>query len=214
MRTVSLIRSLMLSVLLLGFSGATLAQIGIAVSFGPPAIPVYEQPICPGEGYMWTPGYWGWSGERHVWVRGRPIAQRDGYRFFSSDARQFWTMLIAPIPVRSSCRTMRLPRLNEGRQLKQRLGWCEPGVVSGQPCQGRSARCGQLGHSLEPRSGKPDTARGVRASMDCPTTTEPGVGCPAPSLLKTDTRGTRSSGRNGACASGWPAQLFMCMPPA
>src|ERR1017187_5997813 len=24
---------------------------------GPPALPVYEQPLCPGDGYLWTPGY-------------------------------------------------------------------------------------------------------------------------------------------------------------
>jgi len=30
-------------------------------------------------GYVWAPGYWGWAGDRHVWVRGRPIYQRTGY---------------------------------------------------------------------------------------------------------------------------------------
>ena len=70
MRTLVLIRSLLFSLLLMGLSAASFGQIGISVSFGPPAIPVYEQPICPGEGYIWTPGYWAWDGEDYYWVPG------------------------------------------------------------------------------------------------------------------------------------------------
>ena len=49
-----------------------LAQMRISVSFGPPAIPVYEQPLCPGEGYIWTPGYWAWDDVEsdYYWVPG------------------------------------------------------------------------------------------------------------------------------------------------
>lgn len=59
--------------LLLAFSAASFAQIavGISVRIGPPALPVYAQPICPGPGYMWTPGYWGWSDDDgYYWVPG------------------------------------------------------------------------------------------------------------------------------------------------
>ena len=70
MRTLALIRSLLFSLPLMGLSAASFGQIGISVSFGPPAIPVYEQPICPGEGYIWTPGYWAWDGEDYYWVPG------------------------------------------------------------------------------------------------------------------------------------------------
>ena len=58
------IRSLFFALLLLGVSGAALAQIsvGISVNFAPPPLPVYEQPICPGDGYIWTPGYRAWDG--------------------------------------------------------------------------------------------------------------------------------------------------------
>jgi hypothetical protein len=42
---------------LLLMSAASFAQIGVTISFGPPALPVYEQPLCPEEGYIWTPGY-------------------------------------------------------------------------------------------------------------------------------------------------------------
>jgi hypothetical protein len=45
--------------------------IGISVHVGPPALPVYEQPICPGAGYLWTPGYWAWSDDDgYYWVPG------------------------------------------------------------------------------------------------------------------------------------------------
>jgi len=39
------------------------SKCGVIVSVGiaPPAIPVYAQPICPGDGYIWTPGYWRWK---------------------------------------------------------------------------------------------------------------------------------------------------------
>ncbi|MBI1920296.1 MAG: YXWGXW repeat-containing protein [Geobacter sp.] len=36
-------------------------SVGISVSIVPPALPIYVQPICPGPGYIWTPGYWAWD---------------------------------------------------------------------------------------------------------------------------------------------------------
>ncbi|MEJ2009658.1 MAG: hypothetical protein P8Z30_16150, partial [Acidobacteriota bacterium] len=45
--------------------------IGISVSFGPPALPVYAQPPCPAPGYIWTPGYWAWApAYGYYWVPG------------------------------------------------------------------------------------------------------------------------------------------------
>lgn len=44
--------------------------IGISVNTPPPALPVYTQPICPGPGYIWTPGYWAWGPEGYYWVPG------------------------------------------------------------------------------------------------------------------------------------------------
>jgi len=46
--------------------------IGVSVNFAPPELPVYEQPICSGEGYIWTPGYWAWDDEDgdYYWVPG------------------------------------------------------------------------------------------------------------------------------------------------
>jgi hypothetical protein len=45
-------------------------SVGVAVHIGPPALPVYEQPICPGAGYLWTPGYWGYGPDGYFWVPG------------------------------------------------------------------------------------------------------------------------------------------------
>ncbi len=73
MRTATAIRLLLLSFIVLIFSHGAFAQIGvgISVSFGPPALPVYEQPICPGDGYLWTPGYWAYDDDDgYYWVPG------------------------------------------------------------------------------------------------------------------------------------------------
>ncbi len=60
------------------------AQIGfgISVGFAPPPLPVYEQPICPRDGYIWTPGYWAYDydDEDYYWVPGTwVIAPQIGY---------------------------------------------------------------------------------------------------------------------------------------
>jgi WXXGXW repeat (2 copies) len=70
MRTLVLFRSLVFSLLLLALSSAALAQIGVSVAFGPPALPVYEQPACPQDGYLWTPGYWAYGDAGYYWVPG------------------------------------------------------------------------------------------------------------------------------------------------
>lgn len=66
-------RWLSLAIIVLSFSAASFSQIavGISVRIGPPALPVYAQPICPGPGYLWTPGYWAWSDDDgYYWVPG------------------------------------------------------------------------------------------------------------------------------------------------
>ena len=49
------------------------AQIGVSITVAPPPIPVYEQPACPVEGYLWTPGYWAYDAD-YYWVPGVWIA--------------------------------------------------------------------------------------------------------------------------------------------
>ena len=72
MRIISQIRSFLFALLLLSMSAAAFAQIGISISFAPPELPVYEQPICPGDGYLWTPGYWAYANDYddYYWVPG------------------------------------------------------------------------------------------------------------------------------------------------
>jgi len=63
-------RSLLLAAVLVAMSSAASAGVFISVNFGPPALPVYEQPPCPAEGYIWTPGYWAWGPFGYYWVPG------------------------------------------------------------------------------------------------------------------------------------------------
>ncbi len=36
----------------------------------PPELPEYSQPPCPGDGYIWTPGYWNYEATGYFWVPG------------------------------------------------------------------------------------------------------------------------------------------------
>jgi len=73
------IRSLLVAGGLLLASTASFAQVGVAVAIAPPELPVYEQPVCPGDGYIWTPGYWAWDGD-YYWVPGTWVmAPEPGY---------------------------------------------------------------------------------------------------------------------------------------
>src|SRR5580658_3869517 len=47
------------------------AQVVLSVTVAPPVLPVYTQPVCPGDGYIWTPGYWSYSDDGgYFWVPG------------------------------------------------------------------------------------------------------------------------------------------------
>jgi hypothetical protein len=60
------------SVLLALFLGAIPAtSFGfVEITIAPPVLPVYEQPPCPGDGYIWTPGYWAYGDDGYYWVPG------------------------------------------------------------------------------------------------------------------------------------------------
>jgi hypothetical protein len=70
MRIISLIRSTLLVFVVLAMSMSAFGQIGISISIAPPELPVYEQPLCPGDGYLWTPGYWAYSDDDYYFVPG------------------------------------------------------------------------------------------------------------------------------------------------
>jgi hypothetical protein len=85
MRSVPAVRSLLFVLVMLAISAASFAQIGISIRIGPPALPVYEQPPCPAEGYIWTPGYWAYDYDYgdYYWVPGTwVLAPEPGF---------FWT---------------------------------------------------------------------------------------------------------------------------
>ncbi len=72
MRKYRFLHLFLLAFVLLAIPAASHAQvrIGVSVRIGPPALPVYEQPLCPGPGYIWTPGYWAYGDDGYYWVPG------------------------------------------------------------------------------------------------------------------------------------------------
>jgi hypothetical protein len=72
MRMLRALGLLLFAAAMLATPKASNAQIavGISVHIGPPALPVYVQPVCPAPGYIWTPGYWAYGEEGYYWVPG------------------------------------------------------------------------------------------------------------------------------------------------
>lgn len=88
MRTLKSIRWFFVA-LLLGTAALAAAPsfgqiaVGVAVNIAPPELPVYDQPVCPGDGYIWTPGFWAWGPDGYYWVPGTwVLAPEPGF---------FWT---------------------------------------------------------------------------------------------------------------------------
>lgn len=70
MQTKSLVRYGFLAILLLALSASAFAGVFVQVTIAPPVLPVYVQPPCPGDGYIWTPGYWAYGPDGYYWVPG------------------------------------------------------------------------------------------------------------------------------------------------
>ena len=49
---------------------SSFAGVFISVAIAPPPLPIYVQPVVPGDGYIWTPGYWSYAGGGYFWVPG------------------------------------------------------------------------------------------------------------------------------------------------
>ncbi len=64
------VRSLLFSSVLLGAPLASQAGVFVSITVAPPILPVYVQPACPGDGYLWTPGYWAYGDAGYFWVPG------------------------------------------------------------------------------------------------------------------------------------------------
>ena len=68
------LKSLLLAAGLCALSGtASQAQLNVSISVAPPELITYEQPLCPTDGYLWTPGYWGYDAG-YYWVPGVWVA--------------------------------------------------------------------------------------------------------------------------------------------
>lgn len=52
-------------------SAQAFAGIQITVNIAPPPIVVFDQPACPGDGYIWTPGYYQYGDYGYYWVPGQ-----------------------------------------------------------------------------------------------------------------------------------------------
>jgi hypothetical protein len=76
MRTLLRARHLVFFALLFAIPVISHAQVGVgvAITVAPPALPVYEQPPCPTEGFLWTPGYWGYGTGGYFWTPGLWVA--------------------------------------------------------------------------------------------------------------------------------------------
>jgi hypothetical protein len=52
------------------FGSQGLAGVIFSVNTAPPPIAVFDQPACPGDGYIWTPGYYQYGDYGYYWVPG------------------------------------------------------------------------------------------------------------------------------------------------
>ena len=69
---IRLVRVLCFAIVVLALTAVPSAQVAVTVAFGPPPLPVYVQPPCPAEGYIWIPGYWSYDYDYddYFWVPG------------------------------------------------------------------------------------------------------------------------------------------------
>ena len=65
-----------MAVVVAGTIAAALVNSDIQVA---PPPPIEEVVPAMNPGYVWAPGYWAWHGDRHTWVQGRSMAERNGY---------------------------------------------------------------------------------------------------------------------------------------
>jgi WXXGXW repeat (2 copies) len=70
MKSFSIIRKFIVGAALALVPAASFAGVFISVGFAPPVLPVYTQPLCPGDGYLWNPGYWAYGDAGYYWVPG------------------------------------------------------------------------------------------------------------------------------------------------
>src|SRR5579872_6842119 len=68
---ISFVLFLAVSVIAFRQADAQEFSVGVSIYVGPPVIPVYTQPPCPVDGFLWVPGYWAWDDDYgYYWVPG------------------------------------------------------------------------------------------------------------------------------------------------
>ncbi|HTJ87884.1 MAG TPA: hypothetical protein VL349_11525 [Terriglobales bacterium] len=70
MKIPRIIRYSLLALVMSIVPASSFAGVVISVGIAPPVLPVYVQPACPGDGYIWTPGYWAYGDDGYYWVPG------------------------------------------------------------------------------------------------------------------------------------------------
>ena len=58
----------------------SIAAIDVYVNVAPPA-DRYERVPEARRGYVWSPGYWDYRKNKHVWVKGSQVRERQGYAY-------------------------------------------------------------------------------------------------------------------------------------
>ena len=70
----SVLHRICIACLFLLLASGSFGQISVGVSISanipPPPLPVYSQPPCPTDGYLWSPGYWAFTNGEYFWVPG------------------------------------------------------------------------------------------------------------------------------------------------
>lgn len=80
MQIARFIRCAVFALLVLAIPASSFAGVFVSVNIAPPVLPVYEQPPCPGDGYIWTPGYWAYGDDGYFWVPGTwVVAPQPGF---------------------------------------------------------------------------------------------------------------------------------------
>lgn len=74
-----IVKSLLLTCVVALAISNSYAQISVGIeisaNIAPPALPVYVQPVCPNDGYLWQPGYWAYTPDGgYYWVPGVWVA--------------------------------------------------------------------------------------------------------------------------------------------
>ena len=74
MKTANVLRTAIAGIVLAAASAPALSQVSLSINIGPPPPPYEVVPVL-------APGYYAWHGDRYIWIRGRPIVERVGYRW-------------------------------------------------------------------------------------------------------------------------------------